>query len=329
MEPTHQPPGPPAAPAWGETQPPAWGETQPVAPQPPAWGSAQPPAWGPSPISPPYSGQPLTQGANGTYATNVTNGTDPRTGKPFPGIGISVVWIAMYFALQAVCTVITMVIAILVDPKLRDKFTSGNTENLKDTMLNNTSMSLLGGLLLAGFITIVIVGLHLRKDQRHRIIGVFARNQWSTGLTIATAIGLTVAAGGLGALYSTFIVKGKEMQADTNKIVDAVPRNPLSLIVAFLAIAVVGPIVEELLFRGYLQSALARRMKPWMAITVASAVFGAIHFQPLAFPLLAGLGAVSGYLYHRTKSLKVPMIMHIANNSFAVIGLFMKAKTGA
>jgi membrane protease YdiL (CAAX protease family) len=283
---------------------------------PPDSVQVQPPAWGPSTSM--LTSHPMA-----------IDMVDPRTGKPFPGIGISIGWIVMYFALQAVCTVITMIIAVVVDPKLRALFTEGDSSKLQDQLLDNMAMPLLGGLLLAGIVTIAILGLHLRKDQRHRIIGVFVRNQWSTGLTIVTAIGLTVAAGAIGAVYSTYVVKGKEMQAQTNQIVDAVPRNPFSLAVAFLAIAVVGPIVEELLFRGYLQSALARRMKPWMAITVASVVFGAIHFQPLAFPLLAGLGAVSGYLYHRTKSLKVPMIMHIANNSFAVLGLFMKAKTGA
>jgi membrane protease YdiL (CAAX protease family) len=235
----------------------------------------------------------------------------------------------MYFVLQGICTLITMVISVLFDPKLRSLLTEGKSKDLQDTLLDNMGMAVIGGLLLAGIVTVGILGIHLRKDNRHQSIGVFARNQWSTGLTILTAIGLTITAGLLGAVYSKLVIKGRDAQADTTRIVDSIPRNPISLTIAFLAIAVVGPIVEELLFRGYLQTAIARRTKPWIGIAVASAVFGAIHFQPLAFPLLAAMGGISGYLYHRTGSLKVPMIMHIVNNSFAVIGLFLQAKTGA
>ncbi len=88
-----------------------------------------------------------------------------------------------------------------------------------------------------------------------------------------------------------------------------------------MAIVVIGPIVEELLFRGYLQTALSKRLKPWLAIVVASCVFAAIHLQPAAFPMLALVGGVFGYLYHRTGSLRVSMVLHMLNNGLAYVAL--------
>ena len=85
--------------------------------------------------------------------------------------------------------------------------------------------------------------------------------------------------------------------------------------------AVVGaPIVEETIFRGFLQSAARRLLgSPWVAIVLTSALFALVHWFSLSggryamiviFALSLGLGAA----FERTKSIAVPMVMHALFN---------------
>jgi membrane protease YdiL (CAAX protease family) len=278
-----------------------------------------PPAWGPSQVAIPY---PQDQQPLGTQPTTTPDG------RVFPGIGISLAWIVMYFVMQIVATVVMVAIALVTDPKLRDQLTSGTmkAEALQKELTGRPTI-VLGGLVLSGMLTIAILAMHLHKYRRHELINVFRPNQWSWGKTIGTAFALQVGTGAVGALYTKYVLNGKETQKDTTEIITSI-KSPTAYVLGFVAIAVIAPIVEELLFRGYLQSALSRRMKPWLSILIASVVFGAIHFQPLAFPLLAALGAGFGYLYHRTQSLKVNIALHMINNGLAFFALVSGVKTG-
>ena len=80
--------------------------------------------------------------------------------------------------------------------------------------------------------------------------------------------------------------------------------------------AVLAPIAEELFFRGLLQTWLVTVVQNrWLAIALASAAFGAVHFQqPHAIPALCVLGLLIGYSYERTGALAPPILIHAAFN---------------
>ncbi len=279
----------------------------------------------PPPIMPPITAppQPLLWGDPRVAVPREPWGpptTDVAQDPKFPGIGISIVWIVMYFALQVVLSIPVLLIAALLDPTLRDQVTSGDVKQTQTALLDAGAVPIMAGLVLSGIVTIGILWLHLRKKGRHQIIGLFARSRLSTGTTLVYGIGLMVGALVLSGVYNALVLKGEDSQADTTAIIEGLD-SPAALILGFLAIAIIAPVVEELLFRGYLQTALAKRMKPWMAIAVSSLVFGAIHMQPKALPVLAVLGAVFGYLYHRTGSLKVNIALHMVNNALAFLAL--------
>jgi membrane protease YdiL (CAAX protease family) len=239
--------------------------------------------------------------------------------KRFPSIANSAGWIGMYFGFQILFSLVTLIVAALADSTLRSEITSGDPERAQDA-LQSGSVPLLMALVLAGLASLAIMALQLRKQQRHRLIGLFTRNRWTWGRTIAAGVGLSVATLTLNALYSRFVLQNEDSQAQTTAIVKGL-GSPGAKVIGFLAIVVVGPIVEELLFRGYLQTALSKRMKPWLAIVLASCAFAAIHLQPAAFPMLALIGGVFGFLYHRTGSLRVCMALHMLNNGLAFAAL--------
>lgn len=79
----------------------------------------------------------------------------------------------------------------------------------------------------------------------------------------------------------------------------------------FVSLVILAPLLEELLFRGYL---LHRWTKKWglpTGVLLSSAVFGAIHPDPLA---IAVIGTGFAALYLKTQSLWAPIVAHAFYN---------------
>jgi membrane protease YdiL (CAAX protease family) len=120
-------------------------------------------------------------------------------------------------------------------------------------------------------------------------------------------------------IYATYIIPGVGMQEEMAKILASIPRTPVNIAAIFFAIAIAAPIVEELLFRGMLQNAVAKYVPFWAAILLSSFLFAVVHLQLYAIPGLMSLSIAFGYLYHRTGSLRTNIILHMANNAFALV----------
>ncbi len=92
-------------------------------------------------------------------------------------------------------------------------------------------------------------------------------------------------------------------------------------ILRVLAVGVLGPIAEELIFRGLLQGLLTKtRLGPAISIVLIAAVWAAIHVD-YSFTVIAILfvcGLLLGVSRWRTGSLIPAMVMHVIWNLFAV-----------
>ena len=68
-----------------------------------------------------------------------------------------------------------------------------------------------------------------------------------------------------------------------------------------LGIAIIGPIVEELVFREGIQGSLERSGKPfWLAAVVSALCFGLIHLNPAQIPFAFVMGLILSVIYHKT-----------------------------
>ncbi len=83
----------------------------------------------------------------------------------------------------------------------------------------------------------------------------------------------------------------------------------------FTAAAVIAPLVEEFLFRGYFYPVLKRLAGPLPAAITVSLLFGAIHNNAAAFPVLTVLALALTLAYEWSGSLFVPMLMHACFNT--------------
>lgn len=96
----------------------------------------------------------------------------------------------------------------------------------------------------------------------------------------------------------------------------ALARSPL----AWIAIGLVGPVAEEVVFRFGVQGTLqAGGQRTWVAIVVSAAVFGLIHLNPAQVPFAFLMGLVLSIIYYQTGSLLAPCLLHIANNSLSLL----------
>lgn len=82
-----------------------------------------------------------------------------------------------------------------------------------------------------------------------------------------------------------------------------------------ISTVVLAPILEEIIFRGIIQKGLINKgWKPMTAIWISAVVFGIVHANPWQFVGAVLLGFVLGDVYHRTKSLLLPILLHAFNN---------------
>ncbi len=89
--------------------------------------------------------------------------------------------------------------------------------------------------------------------------------------------------------------------------------------VALLSVSVFAPLFEEWLCRGLVLRGLMKHMNPTGAILTSAAFFAVLHMNPWqAIPAFI-LGILFGYVYYRTGSLKLTMLMHCVNNTFSLL----------
>lgn len=127
----------------------------------------------------------------------------------------------------------------------------------------------------------------------------------TTGLWITLAIGR--------------LFKGAEFNLEVHQSLDLLTDAGIgmqALITIFAALIV--PVFEELLFRGFLQTSLRSVSgKPWAAIVITSLFFSILH-PPTHIPALFILSCGLGYAYERSGSLFRPILMHIFFNGFSI-----------
>lgn len=93
------------------------------------------------------------------------------------------------------------------------------------------------------------------------------------------------------------------------------PRNIFSI----ATLVILAPIFEELIFRGIILNGLLKRYSPVLSIVVSSLLFAAVHLNPWQFVSAFILGLFIGWVYLRTKSISLAIIIHAFNNLAAIL----------
>ena len=92
-----------------------------------------------------------------------------------------------------------------------------------------------------------------------------------------------------------------------------------------LSVAVLAPIIEEIIFRGMLLNVLRRSLSVWPSILISAAVFAGVHLvDPNAIAVVPGLfllGIVLAWVALRRGDISLAIAMHSGINLLAAISL--------
>lgn len=90
----------------------------------------------------------------------------------------------------------------------------------------------------------------------------------------------------------------------------------------FLAICIIGPIMEEIMMRRVILREIKMKTKStWTAIIISAAIFAIIHINPIQVVFAMPAGIILGWLYCKTGTLLVPICLHILNNTLSFLSM--------
>jgi membrane protease YdiL (CAAX protease family) len=138
---------------------------------------------------------------------------------------------------------------------------------------------------------------------------------WGAGSALVAFFGSTLVGGGLQ-------LTGWEVEEQA--WIQALMADRSALLVLMPWLVLLGPISEEVFFRGYVFRRLFSSVGPRAAYLVSALLFAVIHWHPVGFPMYTVIGLVFCWVYQRTGSLWAPVFGHVVYNALVIsIPLFV------
>lgn len=108
------------------------------------------------------------------------------------------------------------------------------------------------------------------------------------------------------------------LSPDTEKMFGIIfEGNSLGMIL--LGIGIIGPVIEEIIFRGLIFNELRRNIPVVWALIIQALLFGIYHMNPTQAIYASCLGIVLGLVFMWTKSIWAPILIHIFFNSTSTV----------
>lgn len=102
------------------------------------------------------------------------------------------------------------------------------------------------------------------------------------------------------------------------KLIPPTNTRTISLSLAFLTSALIGPIYEEIIFRYIFLNKLKKFNTPKKAILINSIIFALIHLSPIKMIYAFILGITLNIAYEKYQNILAPILIHIAANTIVL-----------
>ncbi|WP_461121786.1 lysostaphin resistance A-like protein [Saccharothrix stipae] len=133
-------------------------------------------------------------------------------------------------------------------------------------------------------------------------------------------IGLKLGALGLALTYVAAVIWSKLVGDDNatsaiGELVDGAGLPLAAALAMFLYVCFLGPVCEEIIYRGLLWGAIERqRWSRWAAFVLTTVIFAAGHLEPLRTSLLIVIALPLGIARLITRRLTASVVAHVINN---------------
>lgn len=191
------------------------------------------------------------------------------------------------------------------------------TASAGQRLINSTLyVTLIGDLTAA-----MILYLFYRKDQMHRKEGFSGKGKafvWAPPVSWFSVIILAIATGQflndlINGLHLNDLFTGYSEVSE-----QAFSGQPVGLMI--LVVGIIGPICEELMFRGIVFNRLKDWVKPQAAIAISALLFGIYHGNVVQFFYATCMGVMLAIIYDKTGTLWISIVAHIAANLWSLFG---------
>ena len=164
--------------------------------------------------------------------------------------------------------------------------------------------------LVAGIVTVAL----FRKRAPFSLLPI---GVGTMALLLVTGVALQFVMAELGNRISVYVPRDPDLLIRLHGWINS--DEPWTVLSTFVAVVVVAPLVEELIFRGMILRGLQRRYGALVAWVGSAVLFGLVHVDPTAmiYATFGGLALGAAALW--TGSTMAPLVLHIAINATAVL----------
>lgn len=210
----------------------------------------------------------------------------------------------VFVATQAVAGMMIAGVSAASHPEALEEMMNTGDTNVLTSMIDTDSLAV--AIIAGGFVTIVVLAL-MRMIDWKKVLNVKMIDWKNSWYAIA------------GAIAGVFALDVIEEMMDLPDLMEQTFTGMANSTLGVLSIAVLGPIVEEFVFREGIEGYMLRKgVSKWWAIGISAFIFGIVHLNPAQVPFAAAMGVLFGIIYYKSGNIVLTTILHILNNSVAV-----------
>ena len=136
---------------------------------------------------------------------------------------------------------------------------------------------------------------------------------WGLGAFVVIQLGFGIA------LTQLVEALGREIPPVQENVQEAVQSAGGVPVMIAIGVVLLGPVGEEMLYRGVLLQALGKHLPGWPAIGLSSLAFGLTHFEPFVIVLTFPLGLVLAWVSRRRGTIVTAIVAHAVFNLIGVL----------
>lgn len=210
----------------------------------------------------------------------------------------------VFVATQAIAGMMIAGVSAASHPEALEEMMNTGDTNVLTSMIDTDSLAV--AIIAGGFVTIVVLAL-MRMIDWKKVLNVKMIDWKNSWYAIA------------GAIAGVFALDVIEEMLDLPDLMEQTFTGMANSTLGVLSIAVLGPIVEEFVFREGIEGYMLRKgVSKWWAIGISAFIFGIVHLNPAQVPFAAAMGVLFGIIYYKSGNIVLTTILHILNNSVAV-----------
>lgn len=226
-------------------------------------------------------------------------------------LGKSLLYLLFFLAIQFLAGIIYAVMAVVGASLFHGEADAGS-------VLAGTETAVLFAYLLTA--AAILLWFRLRHKPLGEAVGLRRCSGWTAAFSAFAALGLFVA------INLALALLPAAWMTDYSEYMDVLLSDGL---LPAVSIVLMGPLAEELMFRGVIQTRLARAMPAWIAVVLQAVLFGVTHGTPIQMAYVFLIGLALGFLRSRTGSILPGFAAHAAFNAMNdPLGLFSGAGGG-